>query len=120
MNLAQRLLSEPLADLSQLTGDSAVFIRQIGMISTAVDDAQGMVRGGEVKVDPLHHRLGRVGEVDEDQTADGRSHLIHQAAGLTKEGVLCILSDLGNLNRGELPIAEQVVDDRADQHLKGC
>ena len=30
------------------------------MVSAAVNDAQGMNRGGTVKVDPPHHRAARV------------------------------------------------------------
>ena len=79
-----------------------------------------MVRGGEVEVNLLYYRLGRVGKVDEDKAAHRRGHLIHQAAGLTEVDVLRILSDLCDLHRGELPIAEQIIDDGADQHLEGC
>ena len=76
------------------------------MIRAAVDDTQGMTRGGKVKVDPLHHRAVRVLEVNEYHSANAGSGLIHQAAGLSKVDILRILTHLGDFYSRELLIEE--------------
>ena len=90
------------------------------MAGTGVDDAQGMTAGGEVEVHRMNHRGIFFEEVDGHQVAHGGSHLIHQTAGLAEEHVLGVLTNLGNLRLGHPGIKEQMVDDGANQHLKGC
>ena len=78
-----------------------------------------MTAGGEIKGNGCDFRAILVEKVDGDQVAHSGSGLIHEAAGLSKEYILGVLTDLGNFCLGYLGIKEQMVDDGADQHLVG-
>ena len=64
-------------------------------------------------------RVRLVGKIDGDQPANSGGGLIHQAAGLSEKHIFRILANLGDFRLGHLPIKEQVVDNGADEHLKG-
>ena len=78
-----------------------------------------MTAGGEIKGNGCDFRAILVEEVDGDQVAHSGSGLIHEAAGLSKEYILGVLTDLGNFCLGHFGIKEQMVDDGTDQHLVG-
>ena len=59
------------------------------------------------------------GKVDGDDVAHAGSHLVHQTAGLAKVDILRPLADLCDGDGGDLFGHEAVVQDHADQHLKG-
>ena len=52
------------ADTLQLVGNGGIFVGQVGVISAAVDDSQGISGSGEVKVHLLNDRGPGGGEVD--------------------------------------------------------
>ena len=74
------------------------------MASAGIDNHQRIALLGEVVGQRAYHRI-IILEVDMHQSARRRSHLIHQTAGLAKELVLGILSNL----RTELEINAPVV-----------
>ena len=119
VDLGQDLLAEEGADLLQLSGNGGVFVSQVRMAGLAVDDAQGMAAGGEIKVHRLDDRMVLIEEVNGHQIPYGRGGLVHQTAGLAEEDVLGVLADLGNFRLGDLAAEEQPIDNGADQHLKG-
>ena len=89
------------------------------MICAGIQNAQGKACLGEIHGHRLHIRVGRVRKINGNNVANAGSHLIHQAAGLAKVDVLCPLADLCNGDGGDLFGHEAVVQDHADQHLKG-
>ena len=90
-----------------------------GVVGTGIQDAEGEARLREVHGHRLHDGLGGVGKINGDDVAHAGSHLVHQAAGLAKVDILCPLADLCNGDGGDLFGHEAVVQDHADQHLKG-
>ena len=117
-DFSQNILSKEIANLFQLTGNGRVLISEIGVVSTAVNDAQGMASLFKIKLDALNLGMIRISEVDIDHAAHGGSRLIHQAAWLAEVHIFGILADLSDFHRAELPIKEQLVADGAHQHLK--
>ena len=89
------------------------------MVCTGVQNAQRQTGLGKVHLHRLHVGVCLVGKVDGDNVAHAGCHLIHQAAGLAKVDILCPLADLRNGDGGDLFGHEAVVQDHADQHLKG-
>ena len=89
------------------------------MAGLAVDDAQGMATGREIKIHWFNDGMLLVEEVNGHQIAHGRSRLIHKAAGLAEEDILGILANLGNFRLADLPLKKQAVDNGSDEHLKG-
>lgn len=83
-----------------------------------IEDAGRIAAVGKVKFHTLDQRRLGIGKVDEDQPADARGRLVHQAAGLAEIDVLRVLADLRDLDRGQLPVKKQLVQNRADQHLE--
>ena len=117
-DVPQNFFPKECADPFHLTRDGGVFLRQIRMVSAAVDDAQGVTRSGKVMVDPLHHRAVRVMKIDEHHAAHTGCRLIHQAAGFSEIHIFRILTHLGNLHSRELLIKEQLIANRSNQHFK--
>ena len=89
------------------------------MVGTGIQDAQGQACLGKVHLHRFHIRVGGVGKINGDDVAHAGSHLVHQTAGLAKVDILRPLADLCDLNGGDLFGHEAVVQDHADQHLKG-
>ena len=89
------------------------------MVCAGVEDAEGQTSLGEVHSHRLHHGLCGAGEVDGDDVAHAGSHLVHQAAGLAEVDVLSPLADLRDGDGGDLLGHKAVVQDDADEHLKG-
>ena len=89
------------------------------MVSTGIDDAQGMTAGCKIKIHRLDDRMIFVKEIDGHKIAHGGSGLVHQTTGLAEEHIFRILADLGNLSLSHSGIKEQMVDNGADQHLIG-
>ena len=119
VNLGQHFLAEVIADAAHLLGNGGIFVGQICMVCTGVDDAQGMTASGEVKVHRLNDGIFLIQEINSHQAAHSGSRLIHQTAGLAEVHILGILADPGDLRLGYLAIKEQAVDDGADEHLIG-
>ena len=78
-----------------------------------------MTRRGKVEIHRRHLRRGGIGKVNGDDTAPGRGHLVHQAAGLAEEAVFRVLAHDGEIRGGERARTEKTVHNRADEHLKG-
>ena len=116
---AQNLLPKPGGNSLDLTGDRRVFLRQIRMVRAGIDDAQRVAAGGKIKGNGFDHRLILVVKIDIYQISHGRGHLIHQSAGFSEIHIFRILADHSYLRLGGSSIKEQMVDDRAHQHLKG-
>ena len=89
------------------------------MVCTGVQNAQRQAGLGKVHLHRLHVGVCLVGKVDGDNVAHAGGHLIHQAAGLAKVHIFSPLADLCNGNGGDLFGHEAVVQNHADQHLKG-
>ena len=89
------------------------------MVCAGIQDAQRQPCLGEVHLHRFHIRVGRVCKVDGDDVAHAGSHLVHQTAGLAKVDILRPLANLCDLDGGDLFGHEAVVQDHADQHLKG-
>ena len=100
-------------------GHGRVLVRQVGMIRTGIDGAEGIAAVGEIVVYLFHNGVFRVGKINVHQSAHAGSHLIHQAGGLAVVDVFGVLADLGNFNGGNRAARKQAVQDTADQHLKG-
>ena len=66
------------------------------MASVGINDAKSVAAVGKIKIDPFHPWSFPVFKIDGDKAADGAGGLIHQAGGLSKIDVLCVLADLGN------------------------
>ena len=89
------------------------------MVGTGIQDAQGQACLGKVHLHRFHIRVGGVGKINGDDVAHAGSHLVHQTAGLAKVDILRPLANLCDLDGGDLFGHEAVVQDHADQHLKG-
>ena len=111
--------AQAIADFLQLSGNGRVFIGQVGVICSGVDDAQGVAGGGEIEVHRPDVRVLSIGKIDGHQAAHRAGGLIHQAAGLAEEHILRVLADLSHLGLGHPAVKEQMIDDGADEHLKG-
>ena len=74
-DFSQNILSKEIANLFQLTGNGRVLISEIGVVSTAVNDAQGMASLFKIKLDALNLGMIRISEVDIDHAAHGGSRL---------------------------------------------
>ena len=118
VDLAQDLLAETARDAAHLLRDGGVFVGQIRVVRAGIEDAGRIAAVGKVKFHTLDQRRLRIGKVDEDQPADARGRLVHQAAGLAEIDILRVLADLRDLDRGQLPVKKQLVQNRADQHLE--
>ena len=119
LDLGQYLFPEICADRFNLIGNGCIFIGQIRMAGSGVDDAQGMAAGRKIKVHRSDHWMLPVKEIDGHQITHGRSRLVHQTTGFAEKHILGILTDPGNLRRRYPGIKEQVVEDGADQHFIG-
>ena len=89
------------------------------MVCTGVQNAQCQTCLGKVHLHRLHVGVCLVGKVDGDNVAHAGGHLIHQTTGLAKVDIFSPLADLRNGNGGDLFSHEAVVQNHADQHLKG-
>ena len=89
------------------------------MAGLAVDDAQGMAAGREIKIHRLDDRMLLVEEVNGHQIAHGRGRLIHKAAGFAKIFFFGKLSYFCKLNRRKSAAAEKNIEDVADENFKG-
>ena len=118
-NFRGHFSAQAIADFLQLSGNGRVFIGQVGVICPGVDDAQGMAGGGEIEVHRPDVRVSLVRKINGHQAAHRAGGLIHQAAGLAEEHILRILADLSHLGLGHPAGKEQMIDDGADEHLKG-
>ena len=78
----------------QRIGDGGIFVGQVGVVGTGIQDAEGEARLREVHGHRLHDGLGGVGKINGDDVAHAGSHLVHQAAGLAKVDILCPLACL--------------------------
>ena len=54
-----------------------IIVRQIGMGSLGVGDAQIIAGLGEIEIDPLNGRILGVLEIHMAETAHGAGHLVH-------------------------------------------
>ena len=88
------------------------------MVRAAVDDAEGVARRGEVKINLLHHRMIVVLKINGHHAAHGGPHLVQQPAGLAEIDIFRVLPDLGQLHRGAFAIMEQAVENVPQQHLQ--
>ena len=118
VHIAQILLAEHRRDRAHLRRDGGVLVGQRGMVRAGVENAQRVAEGVQVQLHPAHLRRGGVCKVDGDHAADRRRGLVHQPAGLAEIHILRPLPDLRDLHRRKLRIAEEVIEDRSDQHLK--
>ena len=119
-NLTKDILTEESAHFFQLIGDCSVFIRQICVVSAAVNDAKCISCFGKIKVDLLDLGLFGILKVNVNQAAHAGCHLIHQTTGLAEVYVLSVLADLCDLYSGQLCVIEQFIQNGTEQHLKCC
>ena len=117
-DLPQIVPVEAAAQLRQFLRDRCVFIGQIRMICTGIDNAQAVSVLCQIHIQLLNLRLSGVCKVNVDHAADSGCHLIHQAAGLAEVDILGILADLGDFHGRQLLVEEQLVEDRADQNFE--
>ena len=73
----------------------------------------------KIVIHPLHHRVGRVFEVDGHTSAHRRTHLVHQSAELAKVDVFGVLANLGDGDGIQLVPTAEMVEDIAHQRLIG-
>ena len=104
VHLAQVFLAEYTAHGLQLVRYRGIFLGQLRVIRSAVDDAQ---------------RVPALGKVDGHYPADGGSGLIHKPAGFAEVLVLSVLPYARDLRRAQRA-AGQGIYHRPDEHLKGC
>ena len=119
VHVPQHLPAEAGRHLAHLPGDGGVVGGEVGVAGPAVDDAQGVAQGVQIRLDLPQGGGGGVLEVDGDNAAGGAGELVHQPAGLAEVGVLRVLADLGQLGGGQRPAAEEVVEDGGYQDLEG-
>ncbi len=120
-NLPEELLAEMDRHGTHFPGDIGVILRQVlgAVVGAGVHDAQRVAGTGKVIGDGPDHRIGGVAEVDRHCAAHGRTHLVHQSAELSEVNILRILADFGQFDGVQLSVAEEVVEDVADQNLIG-
>ena len=118
VHIAQNSLSEVRCDILHLCRDRRVFSRQVGVIRAGVNDAERIAAVGKIMIDLLDDWTLRVCKINEDQSADAGSHLIHQAGCLAEIHVFSILTDLRDFDHRDCIICEQAVEDSADQDFK--
>ena len=119
VHIVEDFLTEERRHRLHFHGHGRVLVRQVGMIRTGIDGAEGIAAVGEIVVHLFHNGVFRVGKINVHQSAHAGSHLIHQAGGLAVVDVFGVLADLGNFNGGNRAARKQAVQDTADQHLKG-
>ena len=118
VHLAQHISAEYAGHAAHFRGDGGVFVRQIRVVRAGVERAERVAAVREVKCRLPDDGVRRIGKVDEDQPADARGHLIHEAAGLAEIDVFGVLADLRDLDGGAGSVKKQLVADRADQNLE--
>ena len=119
IHLPEHFFAEEGGHLAALHGDGGVLVGEIGVVGAGVHDAQRVAQRAEIQRQVVHHGIGRVLEVDEHHAAHGGGSLIHEAGGLAEVDVFGVLADLGDGHGGELLTKEQLIEDGADEHLKG-
>ena len=118
VHLAQHVSAEYAGHAAHFRGDGGVFVRQIRVVRAGVERAERVAAVREVKRRLPDDGVRRIGKVDEDQPADTRSHLVHEAAGLAEIDVFGVLADLRDLDGGAFSVKKQFITDRADQDLE--
>ena len=118
VHLAQHVLAEHTGHAAHLLGDGRVFIRQICMIRAGIKRAERIAAVRKIKRRLPDGGVRGTCKVDEDQPADTRCHLIHEAAGLAEIDIFGVLADLCDLDGGAFSVKKQFITDRADQDLE--
>ena len=119
VHFAKHLFAKMARNLLLFHRNGRILAGQVCMAGPAVDNAQLQSGFLEIHIQLFDNRILRIPEIDGNQVSDRGCHLVHQPGRLAKVIILRILSDLGDLYRVRLILKEKVVDDRADQHLKG-
>ncbi len=89
------------------------------MALSGVDDYEVAAQLIKAKVHLLVLHL-TAAKVQVDCAADGAGHLVHEAGGLVPVPVLRILADPRIVGVVDAAPVEELIEDRTDEHLKGC
>ena len=83
-NIPQHLAAADSGHGAALIGDGGIFVGQVGVVGTGIQDAEGEARLREVHGHRLHDGLGGVGKINGDDVAHAGSHLSIRPQGLPK------------------------------------
>ena len=116
VHVAQHALIEEVRDEHHVRRDTGIGAVKPRVAAAGVGEAEGESHGGEVRV----YRLDLVGaEIHINGMPQRAGQLIHQAAGLAKEGVFGLLRGAGDHQRVDLTVVEKLVEYAPDKHREG-
>ena len=104
IHLTKHLFAKICRCLLHIGRNGCVVVGQIRMGTLGICDTQAVSVSFKVHVNFLYIGVGRICKVNVNETAHGRSCLIHQSAWFAKIYIFCILSKLGDIHRIKLHV----------------